>query len=112
MQRTVGGVVIVVTHARTDHARRTASGPIQLWSLTLSGPAIDCSTTIGTVGRSTEPDDDVLATLLDIAPLRYVSASPDTDPLAAPEISEWKRTHDADLRLLVNALREEGRQRE
>ena len=112
MQRTVGGVVIAVTHARTDQSRSTASGPIQVWSLTLSGAGIDCAATIGVAGRSTEADDDVFATLVDIALLQYVSAGAQGDPLAAPEISEWKRTHDADLRLLVNALREEGRRRE
>ncbi|KQQ08210.1 hypothetical protein [Rathayibacter sp. Leaf296] len=108
MQRTVGGVVITVTHRTTDHARRTAAGPIQLWSLTLSGPDIDCSATIGVVGRSTEADDDVFATLVDIALLQYVSAGAHGDPLAAPEVSEWKRTHDAELRRLVSTLRSRG----
>ncbi|KQQ21000.1 hypothetical protein ASF48_10640 [Rathayibacter sp. Leaf299] len=112
MQRTVGGVVITVTHTKTDHARRTTSGPIQLRSLTLSGPGIDCSATIGVAGRSTEADDDVFATLVDVALLQYVSAGADGDPLAAPEVSEWKRIHDSELRLLVSRLRGEGRQRE
>ena len=105
MQREVGGVVIEVTHARTDDATRTPDTPVQAWTVTLSGAGIDHTATVGLVGTLKEPDDDVFATVLEAAVLEYVSLSEDTDPLATPVIREWKRAHAAELQELVATLR-------
>ncbi|PPG04411.1 MULTISPECIES: hypothetical protein [unclassified Rathayibacter] len=103
MQRTVGGVVIEVVHARTGDATRTPDGPIQLWTITLSGAGVDHSATVGVAGTSTEPDDDALATVLDVAVVEYVPASEDQH--GTPAFREWKRDHASELRQLVAALR-------
>ncbi|PPG90490.1 hypothetical protein C5C39_10095 [Rathayibacter sp. AY1F3] len=106
MQRTAGGVVIEVVHARTGDATRTPGGPIQLWTITLSGAGIDHTATVGVVGTSTEPDDDVFATVLDVAVVEYVPAS--EDPRETPAFRAWKRDHAAGLQQLVAALRATG----
>ncbi|PPH01508.1 hypothetical protein C5C44_14160 [Rathayibacter sp. AY1F6] len=108
MQRTVGGVLIEVTHARTDDATQTPDGPIQAWTITLSGVDIDHTATVGVAGTSTEPNDDVFATVLDVAVVQYNSVSEDTDPLATPAIREWKRDHATELQGLVATLRATG----
>lgn len=103
MQRTVGGVVIEVVHSRTGDATRTPDGPIQLWRITLSGAGIDHTATVAVAGTSTEPDDDVLATVLEVAVVEYVPVSEDSS--TTPAFREWKRDHASELRQLVAALR-------
>ncbi|TDX79095.1 hypothetical protein EDF35_2327 [Rathayibacter sp. PhB151] len=105
MQRTVGGVVIEVTHARTDDATPTPDGPIQMWTIALSGVGIDHTATVGVAGTSMEPNDDVFATVLDVAVVQYDSVSEDTDPLATPAIREWKQDQATELQELVKTLR-------
>jgi hypothetical protein len=97
--------VIEITHARTDDATRTADTPVQAWTVTLSGAGIAHTATVALVGTLKEPDDDVFATVLEVAVLEYVSLSEDTDPLATPVIREWKRAHAAELQELVATLR-------
>jgi hypothetical protein len=108
MQRTVGGVVIEVTHARTDDATPTPDGPIQIWTIALSGAGIDHTATVSVADTSTEQNDDVFATVLDVAVVEYVSLSENTDPLATPAIRVWKRDHTTELQELVAALRATG----
>ena len=105
MQRTVGGVVIEVTHARTDDATRTPDGPIQVWTIALSGVGIVHTATVGVAGTSMEPNDEVLATVLDVAVVQYDSVSEETDPLATPSIREWKEDHATELQEHVKTLR-------
>ncbi|TCL83644.1 MULTISPECIES: hypothetical protein [unclassified Rathayibacter] len=105
MQRTVGGVLIEVTHAKTGDATPTSDGPIQMWTIALSGVGIDHTATVGVAGTSMEPNDDVFATVLDVAVVQYDSVSEDTDPLATSAIREWKQDHATELQELVKTLR-------
>ncbi|PPG50253.1 hypothetical protein C5C24_10445 [Rathayibacter sp. AY2B3] len=106
MQRTVGGVVIEVVHARTGDATRTPDGPIELWRITLSRAGIGHTATVAVAGTSTEPDEDVFATVLEVAVVEYVSAS--EDPKETPAFRRWKRDHASDLQQPVAALRAGG----
>ncbi|MCJ1705525.1 hypothetical protein [Rathayibacter sp. VKM Ac-2926] len=105
MQRTVGGVLIEVTHARIGDATPTPDGPIQMWTIALSGVGIDHTATVGVAGTSMEPNDDVFATVLDVAVVQYDSVSEETDPLATSAIREWKQDHATELQELVKTLR-------
>lgn len=52
-----------------------------------------------------EPNDDVFATVLDVAVVQYDSVSEKTDLLATPSIREWKEDHATELQEHVKALR-------
>lgn len=105
MQQTIGGVSIEVGHNRTNDTVVTTAGPIQVWTVALTGPDIDLSSGVGLAGRSTVVSAGVFATLVDLIFVRNVPGSQDNDPFSTPEVRAWKKANRAELEQLVVQLR-------